>query len=46
MQDKESLTSKQFKEKAMELSENKTFRASSGWLTNMKRKYTLIFKKY
>ena len=46
MQDKESLTSKQFKEKAMELSENKTFRASSGWLTNMKRKYNLIFKKY
>ena len=46
MQDKETLTSRQFKEKAIELSENKTFRASSGWLTNMKRKYTLNFKKY
>ena len=46
MQDKETLTSRQFKEKAIELSENKTFRASSGWLTNMKRKYNLNFKKY
>ena len=45
-QDKETLTSRQFKEKAIELSENKTFRASSGWLTNMKRKYNLNFKKY
>ena len=46
MQDKETLTSRQFKEKAIELSDNKTFRASSGWLTNMKRKYNLTFKKY
>jgi hypothetical protein len=46
MQDKETLTSRQFKEKAIELSDNKTFRASSGWLTNMKRKYNLHFKKY
>ena len=46
MQDKETLTSKQFKEKAIELSDNKTFRASSGWLTNMKRKYNINFKKY
>lgn len=46
MQDKETLTSRQFKEKAIELSDNKTFRASSGWLTNMKRKYNLNFKKY
>lgn len=46
MQDKENLTSKQFKEKAIELSDNKTFRASSGWLTNMKRKYNINFKKY
>ena len=46
MQDKEKLTSRQFKAKAIELSDNKTFRASSGWLTNMKRKYNLTFKKY
>lgn len=46
LQDKETLTSRQFKQKAIELSENKTFRASSGWLTNMKRKYNLNFKKY
>lgn len=46
MQDKETLTSRQFKAKAIELSDNKTFRASSGWLTNMKRKYNLTFKKY
>ena len=46
IQDKETLTSRQFKEKAIELSDNKTFRASSGWLTNMKRKYNLNFKKY
>ena len=46
MQDKETLTTKEFKEKAIELSDNKTFRASSGWLTNMKRKYNLNFKKY
>ena len=46
MHDKETLTSKQFKEKAIELSDNKTFRASSGWLTNMKRKYNINFKKY
>lgn len=46
MQDKETLTSRQFKEKAIELSDNKTFRASSGWLTNMKRKYNINFKKY
>ena len=46
MQDKDTLTSRQFKEKAIELSDNKTFRASSGWLTNMKRKYNLHFKKY
>ena len=46
MQDKDTLTSRQFKEKAIELSDNKTFRASSGWLTNMKRKYNINFKKY
>ena len=46
VQDKETLTSKQFKDKAIELSDNKTFRASSGWLTNMKRKYNINFKKY
>ena len=46
IQDKETLTSRQFKEKAIELSDNKTFRASSGWLTNMKRKYNINFKKY
>ena len=46
IQDKETLTSRQFKEKAIELSDNKTFRASSGWLTHMKRKYNLNFRKY
>ena len=45
VQDKDTLTSKEFKEKAIELSDNKTFRASSGWLTNIKRKYNIKFKK-
>lgn len=41
-----TITSKQFKRKALELSENKTFKASTGWMTNLKKKYHLIFKKF
>ena len=37
-QDKMKITSKLFKEKALELSNNINFRASSGWLTNKKKK--------
>ena len=44
-QDKKNVTSKIFREKALELSNNKSFRASSGWLTIMKKKYRIKFKK-
>ena len=43
-QDKMKITSKLFKEKALELSNNINFRASSGWLTNMKKKYHIKFR--
>lgn len=43
-QDKKNITSKDFKKKALELSNNINFRASSGWLTNMKKKYHIKFK--
>ena len=43
-QDKKNITSKEFKNKALELSNNKSFRASSGWLTTMKKKYRIKFK--
>lgn len=42
-QDKEKITAKQFKEKALELSNNESFRASTGWLTNIKKKYKIKF---
>ena len=44
-QDKKNITAKTFKKKALELSNNSSFRASSGWLTLMKRKYHIKFKK-
>lgn len=44
-QDKNKLTTKDFKLKALELSDNKSFRASTGWLTNLKKKYNISFKK-
>ena len=44
-QDKKNITAKDFKKKALELSNNSSFRASSGWLTLMKRKYRIKFKK-
>lgn len=44
-QDKKNVTSKIFREKALELSNNNSFRASSGWLTIMKKKYRIKFKK-
>ena len=44
-QDKKKITAKAFKNKALELSNNSSFRASSGWLTLMKRKYRIKFKK-
>ena len=43
-QDKMKITSKLFKEKALEFSNNINFRASSGWLTNMKKKYHIKFR--
>ena len=44
-QDKKNVTAKIFREKALELSNTKSFRASSGWLTIMKKKYRIKFKK-
>ena len=44
-QDKKNITAKAFKNKALELSNNSSFRASSGWLTLMKKKYRIKFKK-
>ena len=44
-QDKKNVTSEIFREKALELSNNNSFRASSGWLTIMKKKYRIKFKK-
>ena len=43
-QDKKNITSRDFKNKALELSNNDSFRASSGWLTTMKKKYRIKFK--
>ena len=43
-QDKMKITSKLFKEKALELSNNINFRASSGWLTKKKKKYHIKFR--
>ena len=44
-QDRKNITSKDFREKALELSNSKNFRASSGWLTTMKKKYHIKFRK-
>ena len=43
-QDKNNITSRQFKSKALELSNNNSFRASSGWLTTIKKKYRIKFR--
>lgn len=45
IQDKKNVTAKEFRNKALELTNNTSFRASSGWLTSIKKKYHLIFKK-
>ena len=45
IQDKKNVTAKDFRNKALELSNNISFRASSGWLTSIKKKYHIIFKK-
>ena len=44
IQNKKNITAKAFREKALELSNNNSFRASSGWLTIMKKKYHIKFK--
>ena len=44
-QDKKNVTAKNFRDKALELSNNESFRASSGWLTILKKKYKIKFKK-
>ena len=44
-QDKKNVSAKIFRDKALELSSYKSFRASSGWLTIMKKKYKIKFKK-
>lgn len=44
-QDKRKITSRGFREKALELSNSNNFRASSGWLTTMKKKYHIKFRK-
>ena len=44
-QDKKNVSAKIFRDKALELSSNESFRASSGWLTIMKKKYRIKFKK-
>ena len=44
-QDKKKVTAKDFRKKALELSSDISFRASSGWLTSIKKKYHIIFKK-
>lgn len=45
-EDPQLITSKIFRNKAKELSNNKNFKASMGWLTLMKKKYNLKFKNY
>lgn len=44
IQDKKNVTAKAFRDKALELSNNNSFRASSGWMTIMKKKYHIKFK--
>ena len=45
-QDPNLITTKIFRNKAKELSNNKDFKASMGWLTLMKKKYNLKFRNY
>ena len=45
-QDPNLITTRIFRNKAKELTNNKEFKASMGWLTLMKKKYNLKFKNY
>ena len=42
----DKITTKQFREKAKELCSDSSFKASTGWLMRIKRKYNLVFVKY
>jgi hypothetical protein len=45
-QDPKYITSKIFREKAMQLSKDKSFKASTGWLVRLKLKFGIIFARY
>jgi hypothetical protein len=42
----DKITTKQFREKAKELCSDSSFKASTGWLMRIKRKFNLVFVKY
>ena len=42
----DKITTKQFREKAKEFCSDSSFKASTGWLMRIKRKYNLVFVKY
>ena len=42
----DKITTKQFREKAKELCSDTSFKASTGWLMRIKRKFNLVFVKY
>ena len=44
--DSSKITSKMFRDKAKELCSNSTFKASTGWLVRVQKKYNLTFAKY
>jgi hypothetical protein len=45
-QDSKYITSKIFREKAMQLSKDKSFKASTGWLVRLKLKFGINFARY
>jgi len=45
-QDPKYITSKIFREKAMQLSKDKSFKASTGWLVRLKSKFNINFARY
>ena len=42
----DKITTKQFREKAKELCSDSSFKASTGWLMRIKKKFNLVFMKY